>query len=203
MNRYRLVTRTRLASVALVAVVGLVGCHGSSTTSAQFSASTTAPSPGLIKLVPKSRSGSRVVVDALIYGPEPDLDLNAFRFGVRIGDTTLVRLAVQTSYLQSALVPANGQTVVVDVDGASDPSVVRVDVEKQGGGAGNGVPGASAVVVELSFDVLGSGATTLTLVGAGLDAPVALDSAGGPIAGVTFDAESASVRGVTTGGGGY
>ena len=46
-------------------------------------------------------------------------------------------------------------------------------------------------------------ARPLTSVGLGANAPQALDSHLAPIAAVTFDAESASVTGVTTGGGGY
>ena len=189
--------------VSMIAALGLslAGCHSSSSTSAQFTASVTAPAPGLVKIVPKSRSGSRLVADVVIFGPEAGLDLLAFRFGVKIGDTSIVRFAPQNNYTQTALVAGDGQAVAIDVDGVSDPSLVQVDVEKQGGGAGNGIDGASAIVIELSFDVQTSGATTLTLVGLGNDAPEALDSRRTAIAGVTFDAASASVRGVTTGGG--
>ena len=59
------------------------------------------------------------------------------------------------------------------------------------------------VVVQLSFDVQGSGQTTLTLAGSGANLPQALDSTGNPIAALTFDAASAGVTGVTTSGGGY
>ena len=71
-----------------------------------------------------------------------------------------------------------------------------------GGGTGNGVPGASAVVIELTFDAMTSGATTLTLVGQGANPPQAFDSTNALIPGVSFDAASAAVKGVSTGGGG-
>lgn len=201
MKRFPLLRFPGLAAIAVALTVLATGCRGGSSTSAQFTASTTGPAPGLVKLVPKSRSGSRVVIDVLIYGPEPALDLYGFRFGIRIGDAGLVRLAAQASYPQTALLAGDGQSIAVDVDGASDPSLVQVDVEKQGGGTGNGIAGASAVVIELPFDLQGTGATALTLVGLGANPPQALDSNLAPIAAVTFDAAAASVRGVSTGGG--
>src|SRR5262249_23128722 len=133
-------------SILLVSAILLGGCHGSSTTAANFFPSATPSMPGLVKLVGNGSSGSRVVVDVLIYGPEPDADLSGFAFGVRVGDANVARLVSEQSYPQSALVADAGQTVAIDVDGATDPSVVRIGVAKQGGGAGNGIPGASAVV---------------------------------------------------------
>jgi hypothetical protein len=193
-----------LLSLSLGTLLLATGCGGgSSSTVAQFTASATAAAPGLVKLVPKTTSGSRAVVDVLIFGPEPNLDLLGFEFGVKIGDTNLVRFVPQAMYVQNALVPDEGQTVAADVDGVSDPSVVKITVTKNGGGAGNGFAGASAVVIELSFDVQGSGATTLSIVGPGAGEPEALDSHRNPIAAVRFDAASGGLRGVTTGGGGY
>jgi hypothetical protein len=193
-----------LAAAAAVLIVFTAGCHsGSSSTSAQFTPSATPPAPGLVKLVEKGRSGARVVVDVVIFGPEPALDLTAFRFGVKIGDSGLVKFVPQGSYTQNALVADAGQTIAIDVDGASDPSLVAVTVGKNGGGAGNGIAGDSAVVIELSFEVQGSGMTTLTLGGLGNTPPEAVDSTRARIPAVTFDAASAGVTGVTTGGGGY
>jgi hypothetical protein len=193
-----------LASIGVVLTVFLAGCGGgSTTTSAQFTSSTTAPAPGLVKLVEKSRSGSRVVVDVLLFGPETSLDLIAFQFGIKNGNSDLVTFVAQSTYTQTALVTEAGQTISIDVDGASDPSLVKVNLEKRGGGAGNGIAPASAVVIELAFDVRGAGATTLTLAGLGNNLPQALDSTRIPIAAVSFDAASAGVTGVTTGGGGY
>lgn len=202
MNRAPSPRFTLLAVLLVVSAAFLAGCGSDPTTSAQFTASRTAPAPGVIKLEQKSRSGSRVVVAVRIYGPEPALDLFAFRFGIRIGDARLVRLATQTTYPQDALVAANGQTIAIDVD-ASDPTLIEVNVEKQGGGVGNGFATASASVIELPFDVEGEGGTSLTLVGLANDPPKAFDSTHAVIAGVSFDAASAGVRGVTTGGGRY
>jgi hypothetical protein len=142
-----------------------------------------------------------MVVDVVVFGPEAALDLNEFKFGIRIGNSNLVKLAAQATYTQTALIAAAGQTIATDVDGASDPSLVQVDVKKQGGGAGNGIAAASAVVIELTFDVRGSGTTTLALVGLGADQARAFDSLRAPIPAVTFDAASATVMAVTTGGG--
>ena len=198
-------TRSRslfLVSIGVLAAMMLVGCSNSSSTAAQFQASTTAPAPGLVKLEQKSRSGARLIVDVRIYGPEPNLDLSAFRFGIKIGDAGLVRLAPQMSYPQNALVAGNGQTITMNVD-ASDPTLVQVEVAKQGGGAGNGFATASAIVIELPFDVQQAGTTSLTLGDIGNDPPHAFDSARAVIAAVRFDDAAATVRGVSTGGSGY
>jgi len=204
MNRSFSVRPALIASIGLISMALLAACGGGSkSTVAQFSASTTAPAPGLVKLVPKATSGSRAVVDVLIFGPEANLDLLGFEFGVKIGDTSLVQFVPQAAFVQNALVPDAGQTIGVNVDGASDPSLVKIQVGKDGGGAGNGIAGASAVVIELAFDVQGSGMTTLSLVGLAGGDPVALDSHRDPIAAVRFDAASGGLRGVTTGGGGY
>jgi hypothetical protein len=203
MNRSRFPRILAVASIAVALPVFLAACGSKSSTSAQFSPSMTAPSPGLVKLVQRSHSGSRVVVDVLIYGPEPNLDLLGFQFGIKIENPGVAKLVTQASYGQTALVAADGQAITMNVDGASDPSLVSIEVIKTGGGAGNGIPGNSAVVIELPFDVQGSAGTTLTLVGRGLDEPRALDSHRVPIAAVTFDPASAGVRSVTTGGGGY
>jgi len=204
MNRFPFPRRATLFSFGVIVMLLSAACGGGSkSTAAQFSASTTAPAPGLVKLVPKANSGSRAIVDVLIFGPEPGLDLLGFRFGVKIGDTGLVRFVPQSDYLQNALVPDAGQTVAVNVDGASDPSIVVIEVDKNGGGAGNGFATASALVIELAFDVQGSGSTTLSLVGPGAGDPEAVNSRRDPIAAVTFDAASGAIRGVTTGGGGY
>jgi len=204
MNRSLSTRFASFLSAGVVSMLLLAACGGGSkSTVAQFTASATAPAPGLVKIVPKATSGSRAVVDVVIFGAEPALDLLGFEFGVKIGDTNLVRFVPQTDYIQTALIPDAGQTIETSVDGATDPSVVRVEVTKNGGGAGNGVAAGSSVVIELAFDVQGSGATTLSIVGLGAAAPVALNSRRDPIAAVRFDAASGGLRGVTTGGGGY
>jgi hypothetical protein len=91
---------------------------------------------------------------------------------------------------------------------ASDATHIVVGVTKTGGPPGNGIAGASAVIVELSFDVLKEGTTTLALsgsAGAPSQPPSVLNSAAPPqaIAGFSFDAATATVTGVSSGGGGY
>src|SRR5262245_16412751 len=154
--------------LALMAV--LAACSDNTSLSARFTPSTTPPAPGLVKLVLKQHVDSQVIVDALIYGPQPALDLYAFQFGIAIGDPAAVRLVPHPSYPQSVLVAGAGQTVVVDVD-ASDPSLVRVNVTKQGGGSGNGFATPSALVIELTFEAKQSGSSTLAFVGLGANPP--------------------------------
>jgi len=204
MNRSSVPRFYLYALLGAVCLLFQAGCSGNnSTTSAQFTASATAPAPGLVKLVEKSRSGARVVIDVVLFGPEPTLDLDGFQFGIKIGDSSLVRLAAQMTYPQTALVAGDGQTIFIDVDGMSDPSLIRVVTAKQGGGAGNGFATASTVVIELPFDVQAAGATSMALVGVGNTPPEAIDSTRVPIGDVRFDAANATVTGVTTGGGGY
>ena len=202
--------RSRFSAVAFLVCLGgilalaLAGCGGRSTsTSARFTPSMTVQVPGLVKLVERSQAGERVAIDVVLFGPEPSLDLSAFHFAIKNGNADLVKLVPQASYVEDALVADGGQTITIAVDGASDPTVVDVDVEKVGVGGGNGFTSMSAVVIELVFDVQGAGATTLTLVGAGNTPPEAIDSTDAPIASVTFDAASAGIAGVTTGGGRY
>lgn len=190
------------ATIALLLGVALMACSNDSTTVAQFAASATPPTSGLLKLVQASASGSRVVVDVLLFGPEPDLNLYATRFGIRIADTSAVRFVPQATYVQSALVASDGQTILIDVDG-TDPSLVEVQTVKQGGGAGNGFTSPAAVVIELTFEILGSGGSTLSFTGLDGNPPLAVDSGREPLQGLRFDTQSASIAGVTSGGGGY
>jgi hypothetical protein len=203
MNRFLSPRLALLASILVAATAFAVGCSDNSQLEARFSPSATAAAPGLVKLVERSHSGTHVVVDAVLFGPEPNLDLMAFQFGIKISNTNVVRFVPQSTYTQTALIAGAGQTVAVAVDGASDPSLVQVTVEKDGGGAGNGVGGTSAIVIELTFEVQGSGSSTVTLSGIGGNPPKAVDSHIAQIGAVTFDVASANVMGVMTGGGGY
>lgn len=197
--------RRRLLGAALTALV-LVGCGSSNNSSlaAQFTASGTASSPGLVKLIRKSTSGTRVVVQVVIYGPAPALDLYSFAFDVKIADTSVLKFVAGSGVAGGALTATGGQTIEAIVQTApADASDVVCGVSKLGGGLGNGIAGAQAVVVEMAFDVKKEGTTTLTLIGSGANPPRALDHNGATIGAVTFDSASASVKGVSSGGGGY
>jgi hypothetical protein len=195
MNGIRLMAIGLLLSLA-------AACSNDSTTSAQFAGSNTPPAPGLLKLVQASVSGTRVVLDVQLFGPEPDLDLYASRFGIRISDPSIVRFVPQTTYVQSALVASEGQTIRIAVNG-SDPSLVEVETSKQGGGVGNGFTSPAVVVIQLTFEVMGAGGSTLSLVGLEGNPPQALDSGREPLEGVRFDTQGASIAAIQTGGGGY
>jgi len=190
-----------LAPTAFALMTLVSACSNDTSLSARFTQSATAQAPGLVKLVGAGTSGSIARVHVVLFGPEPNLDLFGFRFGIGIGDPNLVRLIPESSYTQTTLTAGGGQTISVQVDDGSDPSLVKVTIAKQGGGAGNGIAAAATVVIELNFEVRGSGTTTLTLVGLGGNPPQALDSNNAPIGAVTFDAASAGISGVMTGGG--
>jgi hypothetical protein len=200
--------RIAIAVMCVAATLGF-GCSNddSSSLSATFTASATAPTPNLVKLIQKTVSGTTVVVQAVIYGPTTSQDIYSFAFDVSIADPTVVKFVTGSAVAGTALQASGGQTISAIADlgtlggGGVDNSRVVVGVTKTGGGAGNGVAGASAVVVELNFQALKAGTTTLTLTGN--PTPQALDHNGTPIASITFDAASATMVGVSTGGGGY
>ena len=192
-----------VASLVAFSLFGY-GCGGndSATLSAQFTASTTPATARLVKLLPQAASGSRVVVQAVIYGPDVTLDMYSFKFDVTIGDTNVLQFVSGSAVAGGALTAFAGQTVqaTAEVD-ASDPSHIKVDVHKAGGGAGNGVPGNSSVIVLLAFDALMPGTSTLAIAGA--PAPTVTDQNGAAIGTITFDPASGSVTGISSGGGPY
>jgi hypothetical protein len=202
--------RVVIAGFCIAATVGL-GCSGGGSNGslgAGFTASTTTSAPNLVKLVKKSTSGTLLVVDVVIYGATTSQDLYSFAFDIGIGDPTVVKFVPASAVAGNALQAGTGQTIQAVADlgtlggGGVDNSRVVVGVTKLGGGSGSGNGVAtSAVVVTLSFQVLKAGSTTLTLTGN--PTPKALDSDGAAIGSITFDAASASVTGVSTGGGGY
>lgn len=201
-------SRWIIAAMVIAAVCALGCSSGSSgSLSASFTASGTPTAANLIKLIQKSKSGSHVIVQAVIYGPTTSQDLYTFAFDVAIGDPTIVKFVSGSAVAGTALTVTGGQTISAIADlgtlpgGGVDNSRVVVGVSKLGGGLGNGVAGASAVVVELTFATLKSGTTTLTLTGS--PNPQVLDHNGAPIGSITFDAADASMTGVMSSGGGY
>jgi hypothetical protein len=188
------------------------GCGGNdnASLSGQFTGSATAAGTlHLIKLVPKTASGDFIVVQAVIYGPDVSLDMYAFAFDVKIGDTGVVQYVANSAAAGNALTLFAGQGVqVLAAPDGTDPSHIVVGVSKTGGPPGNGVSGASAVIVELTFRVLKQGTTTLALTGSTAiptQPPTVLDSASPPqpIAVITFDSANGTVTAISTGGGGY
>ena len=181
------------------------GCGGddSASLSAQFTASATPPGTvDLIKLVPQTASGGRVVIQAVIYGPDTNLDMFAFAFDVKIGDPTVLQFVTGSGAAGDALTTSAGQTIQVEAAPAmSDPSHIVVGVSKFGVGPGNGVAGASAIIVSMAFDALRQGTSTLAI--ATTPAPGVVDSNLAPIGSITFDSASGSVTVISTGGGGY
>jgi hypothetical protein len=202
--RWQILARSGLAAGAMAALA-LMG-YGCSSDSAQlkanFIASVTPTTARLVKLQPLSSSGQSVTVRAVIYGPDPALDLYAFDFAVKIGNANLVHFVPGSAVAGSALTPTGGQTVVATAGpDMSDPSLIVVSVHKTGGGAGNAVPGASAVIVNLTFSANLAGSTTLSIAAA--PTPTVKDSTGATIGTITFDTANGTVTGVSSGGGPY
>jgi hypothetical protein len=191
------------ASIIVFGVFGY-GCGGgsSSSFSAQFTPSATASAPHLIKLVQKSHSGGRVVVQGVIYGPDANLDMFTFAFDVKIGDTTVLKFVPGSAAAGDALQACPGQTITtLAAPDGQDPTHIVVGVGKLGNCAGNGVANASAVIVNLTFQVLKQGTSTLAI--ASTPTPSVLDSSDPPqpIAGLTFDTANGTVTAISTGGG--
>ena len=194
-----------VASLAAFSLFGY-GCGGSNnsaTLSGQFTASATPVAVDLIKLVPQAASGARVVVQAVIYGPTTSLDMYSFAFDVKIGDPTVLKFVPNSAVAGNALIASAGQTIQFEAGpDLSDPSRIVVGVSKFGGGSGNGVAGASSIIVSLAFDVIKQGTSTLAISTAP-HAPAVLDHNGAVIVAITFDPLNGSVTGISTGGGGY
>jgi len=193
-----------VASLAVFTLFGY-GCGGSNDSAhlvGQFTASNTPTAVDLIKLVPQSASGSRVVVQAVVYGPDTGLDMYTFAFDVVIGDPTVLAFVPNSAVAGNALQAFAGQsiTAIAGPDG-SDATHIVVSVSKLGAGDGNGVEGNSAVAVSLSFEVMKEGSSTLAI--ATSPAPGVIDSLGGTIAALTFDSVPGTVMAISTGGGGY
>ena len=201
--------RLRPVALATIVAASLLGCGGGddgSSYAVTFTPSSTPSAPRLVKLVQKTKSGGRVVVQVVIFGPDAALDMYSFAFDVMIGDSNVLRFVGNSDVAGNALIPTGGQTVeslASVADGGTDPSTVVVGVSKFNGGSGNGISDASAVVVELAFDVRAAGTTSLTLAGSGGNPPRVFDSNLVPIGSITFDTASATVQGTSSGGGGY
>lgn len=202
-----------VVSLAIFSLFGF-GCGGGSSNpslSAAFTASATDPAsaPHLVKLIKKTSSGSVFVVQVVIYGQDTTLDMYSFAFDIKIGDTTIVKYVPGSDVLGNALVASAGQGVLKQVGpDTSDPSHIVVGVTKTGGPPGNGIAGPSAVVIELAFQALKAGTTTLALSGSAAtpsQPPAVLDSATppAPIGAITFDLAAGSVIAVSSGGGPY
>ena len=180
------------------------GCGGSNSSfSAQFTPSATAAAVDLIKLVPKTTSGGRVVVQAVIYGPDAGQDMYSFAFDVKIGDPTVLKFVTNSAAAGNALTASAGQTITVQAGpDVSDTTHIVVGVTKVGGGPGNGVGGSLAnpvIIVSLTFQVLKMGTSTLAI--AAVPAPSVLDHNGAAIGAITFDTVTGSVTAISTGGG--
>lgn len=156
--------------------------------------------PLVVKLVREPASDARVHVQAILYGTDTSLDMYTFAFDLKIGDTTVLAYAPSSAVAGDALQAFAGQsiTTIVGPD-VSDPSHIVVGVGKLGGGVGNGVAASSAVVVELAFDVLQSGVSTLAI--ATVPTPRVFDKDGVAIGAITFDSASVSVTGGASSGG--
>jgi hypothetical protein len=193
------------ASILAFAFFGY-GCGGSDNASfsAQFTPSATAPAVDLVKLVQKSTSGGRIVVQAVIYGPDASLDMFSFAFDVKIGDPTVLKFVAGSAVEGNALTVSGGQTITVQAGpDQADPTHIVVGVTKVGGGLGNGVGGSIAnpvSIVSLTFQPLKQGTSTLAIA-AGPTAPTVLDSDGDPIGAITFDTANGTVTAISTGGG--
>ena len=192
------------AIVLFVVAAGLgYGCNSDSTSlGAQFTASTTATAPRLVKLQPLTNSGSHIAVQAVIYGPDTTLDMYSFDFNLKIGNPSLLTFVPNSAVAGNALTVFAGQSIVATATpSVGDASVIVVSVHKDGGGLGNGIAGNSAMIVQLTFNAVMAGTSTLAIAGA--PTPTVKDSNGATIGTITFDTANGGVTSVSSGGGPY
>lgn len=193
--------RVVVAAYLLLSIVGF-GCSNDNSSSSGFlfTPSGTTPTARLVKLLQKQTHATTLVVQAVIYGPDTSLDMYSFAFDVTIGDTNVLQFAAGSAVAGGALVAFAGQDVAATAaTDASHTTHVVVNVSKTGPPPGNGVAGSSAVIVELSFQPLNTGVTSIALTGsAGTPSqpPAAFDSADPPqtIGGIVFDSAAATVQ---------
>jgi hypothetical protein len=106
--------RFRPVALATIVVASLLGCGGGSDSggyAVTFTPSNTATAPRLVKLVQKSKSGGRVVVQVVIYGPDTTLDMYSFAFDVLIGDPNVLRFVGNSDVAGNALVATGSQSI--------------------------------------------------------------------------------------------
>jgi hypothetical protein len=160
---------------------------------ASFLDSGTAAAANLVRTTGSS-DGDLVVVGVIIGGPTISTDLYSFAFDLTLGDATVAEYVAGSASVGTALTASGSQTL--HVLATQQGNRVTVGVTKLGGGSGNGLTQSGEfAVVELTFRLLQPGTTTLTIEGSPGADPSALDSTGGIIASVSFDAASATLIG--------
>lgn len=158
---------------------------------ASFVDSGSTPAADMVRTI-GTGAGDSVTVEVAIGGPTTSTDLYAFAFELTFGDPTVAEYVSGSASMGTALDTSGNQSL--QVLATQQGNRVIVGVSKLGGGAGNGVsaPGETAIV-QLTFRLLRSGATTLTLGGSPGSQPAALDSGGADVATVQFDAAPATL----------
>jgi hypothetical protein len=189
--------RLILTSCAVLLATGCGGDGGGGGTippglSGTFTASGTSASANQVRLRSGTPSGDLVSIEVAIGGPSVG-GLYAFAFDLVLSDPAVVEVqGITVPSSGGALTAAAGQTLHAEAAKAGDRIVVGVT--KLGGGAGNAVSAAEAVVATLVLRVLQAGTTTVTFAGSSRPGdppgPVALDESGGVIAAVVYDAST-------------
>ena len=187
------------ASLAISCGGNDYGGGGGSYVTGDFTSSGTAPQADHVRLALSSKTGSVVKVDVIIDGPDAALDLYSFAFDIVLGNAAVATYVPNSAVAGDALVASGGQGVLVQASQSSGR--VIVGVTKSNGGSGNGVAGATAKIVTLSFNVTSVGSSSLSLEGSPSNPmnpnpdPVALDHNGAVIPAVVFDSADATLSG--------
>ena len=181
----------------VLAAAAAIGCGGGDggndsvivpASTASFAASGTLAAPNLVWLNQVSASGNLVVLEVVLGGPTTSSDLYSFAFDLVLGNAGVVQYVPGSAEVGDSLTTSGGQTLAVEA--SQSGGRVVVGVTKLGGGAGNGVAGAQAGVVQLTFKALTVGTSTISFSGS-----TALDSVGDPIGSIVFDAVPAAISG--------
>ncbi len=155
-----------------------------------FSPSATAPAANLVTMTGSSTNNTTLELRVNIGGPTTSQDIFGFAFDLLLSDPSLVQVGTPSA--------GDALTGTVSALASLQGSRITVGVTKQAPATGNGVAGASAVVVRIPLRTLKKGSTTIRFVGStpstsAADA-AALDSTATKINSITFDAGAGTLR---------
>ncbi len=196
--------RVAAAAAAVVVIAGL-GCSSNSSSSgivtsppagvtADFTASTTAPAPDLVQLQKVGVSGDKVTVAVVITGPSTSTDIYAFAMDLVVADPTVASYVAGSLTVGDALTPGpNGLLSAANPSSGGSP--ISIGISKKNGDAGNSIPSGTHQIATVTFRILKTGSTTITVGPSGINTAVAKDSSLADIPSIVTDSGLATLTG--------
>jgi len=159
---------------------------------ANFQNSATPATPSHVRLVKTAKSRDTVTVSVVLDGPTPGIDIYSWAFDLALSGVP-VEYVAGSAVAGNALVPGPGQGI--SAQAVQVGNRVIVGVSKLSGGSGSVLTTSQVTIVSLKFRVLAKGKTLVSFAGPPAPAPnsspagpAALDSNGGVIDAIIFDA---------------